>query len=914
MRLVAATLKNYRLHREVTVAFDPSRTLIGGPNEAGKSTLVEGIHRGLFLKAKGTGLLHKSMVSTLHGSHPEVEVRFEAGGREYTVRKRFSGQSGTTQLVQTGGPTWQGEDAEDTLTSVLGSEGIAGRATAGKIDEQWAHLWVWQGMAGSDPVTHLRARQDDLLRQLQEAGGSVARQSALDGRVAARCSRARDQIFVKAGSARAGSDLDRAGKALAEAQSARDFASARLTRLEEAMAGFENAQALLERTQAERESLRTEREALTRREREVARLRQRETEQQRTAEAASEKLAALETAERTLRDLRTRLDQCSRDLAPQQETLQRRETEMADLKGRMAAAEQALDQAQGAAREARLRGELANAIVRTLEVRSRQREVGRRLERVRTLRGEIAERQRQLHALPSVDRKRLSRIQKLEGKLAQATASLTAMAAEVEILAADAPVRVGERNLAVGDRCTLTESALIGIGDGVRIRIHPGGGDRLEEAREAVRSLREAFRGALEEAGLESLEEGAKAVASREHLEAEVAKAGAALEELDGEGTERAADEIQNELSGAEAEVTRRRARVEEFNFPASLEDARAQQDALAEACQRADEQERVARSAHEALRKDQAARERGLTALRAALEEGRLEQTSMTTRLNLLLETHGADAARGRALEETRQAVEAAKSALAATREGLAELQPELLPADQERLERATSENNRLRELAQTDRAVFQNSLRSDGSEDPKAALAEAEARLQAAREHHAAVSRKAAAIALVDELFQREQRALADRFSRPLADRITGYLQCLFGPGARAEVGFAENAFKTIELIRPAPGGALAFEALSGGTREQVAAAVRLAIAELLAADFGGTLPVVFDDAFAYADPERVQTLQRMLDLAAGRGLQIIVLSCNPSDYAGLGARQVSLATREPERASTALNPART
>ena len=35
----------------------------------------------------------------------------------------------------------------------------------------------------------------------------------------------------------------------------------------------------------------------------------------------------------------------------------------------------------------------------------------------------------------------------------------------------------------------------------------------------------------------------------------------------------------------------------------------------------------------------------------------------------------------------------------------------------------------------------------------------------------------------------------------------------------------------------------------------------------------------------------------LQRLLDLAADRGLQVIVFSCTPEAYAGLGARQVSL-----------------
>lgn len=105
---------------------------------------------------------------------------------------------------------------------------------------------------------------------------------------------------------------------------------------------------------------------------------------------------------------------------------------------------------------------------------------------------------------------------------------------------------------------------------------------------------------------------------------------------------------------------------------------------------------------------------------------------------------------------------------------------------------------------------------------------------------------------------------------------------------------VTFDERALKGIKLVRPEHAGALSFDVLSGGTREQVAAAVRLAMAEVLAADHGGSLPVVFDDSFAFSDPNRVQSLQRMLDLAASRGLQVIVLTCNPSDYAALGAQQ--------------------
>ena len=128
-------------------------------------------------------------------------------------------------------------------------------------------------------------------------------------------------------------------------------------------------------------------------------------------------------------------------------------------------------------------------------------------------------------------------------------------------------------------------------------------------------------------------------------------------------------------------------------------------------------------------------------------------------------------------------------------------------------------------------------------------------------AGEHLIRVRRYSQAILLLDRLFQDEQRSLARQFTQPFADRISGYLQCIFGAGALAQVDLDSNEFTGLRLSRLGFGNSpFEFDNLSGGTREQTAAAVRLAMAEVLAADHGGCLPVIFDDAFAYADPERV------------------------------------------------------
>ena len=125
MRLISATIRNYRIHREQTVAFDPQRTLIGGPNETGKSTLVEAIHRTLFLRAKGNTEFHRAMLS-LDGGNPEVELTFEVAGRRYTVRKRF-GANGTVNLLPDADQPLNGEEAEQKLTELLSVEVVAGK-------------------------------------------------------------------------------------------------------------------------------------------------------------------------------------------------------------------------------------------------------------------------------------------------------------------------------------------------------------------------------------------------------------------------------------------------------------------------------------------------------------------------------------------------------------------------------------------------------------------------------------------------------------------------------------------------------------------------------------------------------------------------------------------------------------------
>jgi DNA repair exonuclease SbcCD ATPase subunit len=98
MRLQRLRVRNYRIHRDITVEFASGFTVLAAPNEFGKSTLVEAMHRALFLAHRSGGYARESMMSRF-GGNPEVELWFAADGRQWRLRKVFAGTSGQCELT-----------------------------------------------------------------------------------------------------------------------------------------------------------------------------------------------------------------------------------------------------------------------------------------------------------------------------------------------------------------------------------------------------------------------------------------------------------------------------------------------------------------------------------------------------------------------------------------------------------------------------------------------------------------------------------------------------------------------------------------------------------------------------------------------------------------------------------------------
>ena len=896
MKLVRCTIRNYRVHQECRVEFDPQRTLIGGSNECGKSTLVEAIHRALFLKAKGNTEYHRAM-QPHRGGQPEVELQFALGAQRYHLQKCF-GTNGTISLVPEGGQGLNGDEAENALAHLLtGADPARGK----QMLEQWSHLWVWQGLSGSDPTLEASRHSTALFQYLQEKGGAAAVQSGLDAELAARFREAADTLFRQNGQPKTGTNLDAAIKNAELTAQRLEKARQRLEAADQHLREYQAAEKTIQENSRSLETLRRQKRDIDDRVRQVHLARKQEEVQQRQWQEVAAKRADLISQQERILDLETRLAKHREALEPltAQESRLQQTAEEARRKAVKIAREH--DQATQAVSQARQHRDLMQAVVNRFEKHAALSNLTEQARQAEKLQKEAAELQESLARLPEITESRLKTLRSLENEAATAQATLDAMATAIEVVASNEPVQLEDQSIQPGETKIITDATELRLGNFARIRIRPGGGTTLEDARRRQANSARQFSESLVQHGLHTIDEAAELLRRRQHQETQLTALRHRLKQERGDTLSSRLEEAKAAATRADTDLQRR---VELFaDLPPDLESASQAARKADDALTKATQQEAKAKTLKETESHTAESAAERLETHRRILAEERASASDWQARHQLLEEASGNNEARLKQLKLLTQSECDAKKALEATRQNLDKLGADQVETDSERLTRALIQLEAALHEAHTRRAVAEANLRSNGIDDPHADYAAESAADTAAREHLAVEQRKADAIRLLADLFSREQRALADQFTQPLAEAIQGYLTCLFGPEARANVTVNEDAFSGLELVRPGQeGAAIAFEQLSGGAKEQVAAAMRLAVAEVLAAGFGGSLPVIFDDAFAYSDPERVQTLQRMLDRAAERGLQLIILTCNPADYAALGARQTMLSPPAP------------
>ena len=914
MRLLSCRLQNIRVHGDLALEFGPGLTLIGGPNETGKSTLVEALHRCLFLRATATGTPVEALQSRLHLGQPQVELAFTARGEAWTLVKRFSGSSGKVLLRSGSGPQWQGPEAEEQLANLLGvNESLGSRQAGSLLRGRWAHLWVMQGRSGDDLLAQGGAHYDleALVAQLERGGGS-AMQSPKDQQLASRLDTLLAETFTTSrGNLRRQSPLWIAQQALEAAEAA-------VQHSQDQLADYGAASEELGRSAASLQELQQQR---------LPELRQR---QQRLQAAATERTrleAALALAKQQLEPLQMRQQALASDLGAWRQLgasltrLGQQALELAtareQAKGELAQLEQ-----QGAAQEQ----QRASLEAQRQTITERGQWLQRLVEEARLqadlarLNATLAQRERQgqtrsqlqaeLAALPPIDQAALAALRDLEQARRDAGTRLGAMAAGVELLRADQAVTLAGQPLEPGTDLRLSEARELQVGSGVVLRISPGGGQALAQAHQQRQQSETALAAALASFGASNMEEAEGLAQQRLVREQQLgalasADAGPLAAGPTGpqlvdqrQGLHSRLEELQRELAPLEPQ---RLAQLESGELPAELETLEQLHRQLQQSYAATSAPLRQAQASLAELDKGREAARQRQAASGEALASLHGERSHNQARAEELGQRHVSELALATALQQVEAQVANAASQVGALGRELAALSGgtgaiQLAPLEAQ-IQQAEAE---VLQLIASQAAARQR-CQTLGASDPHGTLEQAQATLEQARRHHGSLQRLCDGQLLLRELFKAAQADLSSRYSEPLARSINRYLEPLLPAGASCQLHYAsDSGFSSLQLQRGQE--RFSFGELSGGMREQLGTALRLSMADVLKAGHDGCLPLVFDDAFTNADPERLARLQQMLELAVARGLQVIVLTCDPQVYAGLDGTTVNLAPLAP------------
>ena len=904
MRLLACQLQRVRLHGTLQLHFAPGITLVGGGNETGKSTLVEALHRTLFLRASATGAPVEALQSRLHLGPPEVVLNFEARQTSWTLRKRFSGSSGQVSLQSAAANIRaSGAAAEELLAELLGvTETLGSRQANTLLPGRWAHLWVMQGSAGQDLLAAGRNHYDfDTLRsELERLGGAAVLQSDHDQRVIARLEEAIAENFTSRGTRRH-SPLWQAEQAVNAAKVVMERALARLQ--EHQQAGEELVGLTAQLEQLQQTSL--------------PGLLEQQQQLSRAVEASQQWQAAIRLATQTLEPIRLRHEATTRILS-EGKTLARGNRER----------QQRLDQLRRAQEEASSRQkQLSDSLQQQQQERSRLDAQRRQLRQqadlvqglllaaqqqieIQRLNQDLALcRQRQssrlalqqrLAALPPLGPHQIQQLRERQQHRRDARTRQEAMAAGLRLLRADQPVRLDGALLQPGEERLLSAPFQLEVGDGVALQISPGGGQTLESLARQRQQAEQALQELLQNLGVTGLEQAEQLADERARLEQQLASLGPASD-ADAERLEALLTQLRQQQSDLEASLADQADRHRDLEQPqpiaTEISALQTRQRQLAQtlvhteaALGRAEAAEQGTQAALQQLLVEQQQRSGQLMVLQ---EEANARQQQ----LQELVQTHGGSEVLSQRLAELaaqRQQQEEAlvrlQAELAASAAG--EAAPQQLQAMASRIDAVRRQIEQLIEQ----RGAARQRCDSLSEDDPHAAEEQARVQLEQAEREHRAIARLCTARQRLQQLFQEAQADHSSRYSEPLARAIDSYLQPLLPGGPATRLHYDQsNGFTGLELQRGDQ--SYTFQELSGGMREQLAAALRLSMADVLKGAHDGCLPLLFDDAFTNSDPQRVALVKDMLRTAAARGLQVILLTCDPTAYGNFADQVVTL-----------------
>lgn len=880
MRLHRLHLRDVKGVAERTVEFpDTGVVVIEGPNEIGKTTLLEAFDLLLDPKARATSQSRavKALKPVDRDVGPRVEAEFTVGAHRLRFAKQWlRGAATELEILTPVREQHTGEAAQHRLESIL----------AESLDRP---LWDALRFTQAGELGQVALTDSSVLTQALDGASGVDLHSADSAPLLDRVESEFLRYYTPTG--RVGGELK---TALAAASAARDEA----VQAHGALIETEELLGRHERLRAQAADLAARQAALVER-LERAQAHDREVTAVLAAHEAS--TAALVRARQDAvraRDDLTRRERAEADLVDAQTRVEAAQDAVAADRDVLAAAEDsgaALVQALDAAREDRVAArdvaDLAAADVEHLTSLERAQRLRDLLLRLQDLKDQDVAARELLAGAPEVDPALVRELETLERELFSLQAALDAGGQVViEALGASTSVVVEGETIDLSEASGQAHQVPVRGGVSIefpgefRVSVRPEQGATERAAALAQAAGRRAE--LLQRAGVSDLESAREAAAHRASIQAKLRHlAERTRDALGGQTLEQVTSEIQALTASLAASAQR----PADAPLPASASTARAVAKAAVARL-------RTAEATLERAQEEARGHERRLAQVRLRVEKAGGVIESLTQRLeqdHVRLEESRA----ARTDEALREAVATASATYAQVEAQAAVTGRELEEADVqgvrarlEQAQRALAEHTARETRVSREQAEVQGQVEMVSGEGRREAYDLAVAEFLRLKGELDTVHRRARAARQLWETLGRHREAAHRAYVRPYQEEIQRLGRVVYGASFDVEVG--EDL--TIRG-RTLEGLSVPFEQLSGGAKEQLGILSRLAVAGLVEA--GDGVPVIIDDALGYTDPER---LARVSAVFAGPGerTQVVLLTCTPERYREIpGATTIQL-----------------
>jgi uncharacterized protein YhaN len=838
-----------------------------GPNEMGKSTLLDALRAVLFEKYSSKAQPVTALLNDRNEAGPVVELAFEMDAGPYRIMKRFI-KKPYARLSCPDGRTLEGDAAEDELRGLLGFDEPGKTGAKPETLGMWNVLWVQQGQSfGALGGRRGRALPQIIEKQLGELVTNSGRpraayKDAIDRREALQADLT-DLRTRRGELSHTLDDLEQAEDTLSRL-SGGDGDKADQAELDSARTRHSQLAALEARVQAAATELE---------------LKERNLEQAEQAQAARRKLREDIAADaRAVNVARERLDEVSK--------------QEKEARTSYDASQQAVRAAEAAIPKADASVMLSRRILAAVERDARIHALQDQCQKAQKAEKRQHEAQQAAAAILMTDkaveqiRAAAKTAETVSGRLGAAATTITfdmgaQSLAGIEI---DGKPLRGER-----PAVHAVEPTSITIPDRGRIIVDPAIKDRdklIAQQRDTIAQLKAA----LDSAGATSVPDAEDQYAKRQALlqEAVLARQEAALHAPATDDYEAGAQPLADYIEGLSKVLAAEKNQLGLQELPAKQQ----AQTALSDAEQNAGQ----ARHDADTARAQLAGPAETLDLLKTEFTTVKTRHDDAAARLSTLQEEcRRAEEARPDA--KLHAAIEAGRVALTAQQQAVADLEGQrtdetlpLLAARIERLDKAIRDRREKRESLKVKIAGLKSRIEALEGAGLDEAIEQKDRERQRCDEECAHFEREAAVLTLLLSTLRAAEHDAKERYLSPVLKRVQPYLQLLF-PGA--ELAIDENLHIT-GVLREA-GYEEAYHHLSMGTQEQIAVLVRLAFAEMLI-EQGHPATVILDDALVFSDDRR---MSRMFDIlnVAGRNVQIIILTCREQLFEGLGGRQLSL-----------------